>query len=159
MLKPQRPWELCYIGVGSNLGNREEYLNQAVEQCKLIPEIQVLRQSTWIETLPVGKVDQPIFLNGVVEIKTTLPAVGLLEQLKLIEQKLGRVHREVWGPREIDLDILFYGDQVLCEDRLTIPHPLLHSRLFVLQPMLELAPDFIHPAMEQTIQNLFDKLR
>jgi 2-amino-4-hydroxy-6-hydroxymethyldihydropteridine diphosphokinase len=158
MLKPQRPWELCYIGVGSNLGNREEYLNRAVEELKLISEIQVLRQSTWIETMPVGKVEQPVFLNGAVEIKTTLPAVGLLQQLKLIEQKLGRIHREVWGPREIDLDILFYGNQVLCEDRLTIPHPLLHSRLFVLQPMLELAPDLIHPAMEQTIQTLFDKL-
>jgi 2-amino-4-hydroxy-6-hydroxymethyldihydropteridine diphosphokinase len=157
MLK-QRSSVVCYVGLGSNLGDRESYLNQAVAQIKLLPETDFVRHSAWIETAPVGKTDQPYFLNGVVEIKTMLHPVVLLQQLKGIERKLGRVHREVWGPREVDLDILFYGDQLICEDQLTIPHPLLHARKFVLQPMLELAPDLIHPAMEQTIQTLFDKL-
>lgn len=153
-----RPWELCYIALGSNLGDRSGYLDQAIANLKSDPDMEVLRHSSWIETAPEGKTDQPAFLNGVAEVKTRLHPVTLLQHLKAIEQKLGRVHRENWGPREIDLDILFYGDQLICEENLTIPHPLLHRRVFVLKPMLELAPDFVHPAMDQTVQELFNNL-
>lgn len=106
-----------------------------------------------------GKTDQPLFLNGVIEIETQLPPVTLLQRLKAIEVQLGRVPREVWGPREIDLDILFYGQALVCEEDLTIPHPLLHRRLFVLKPMLDLNPDWIHPVLEKTIRELMEQFK
>ncbi|OIQ59236.1 2-amino-4-hydroxy-6-hydroxymethyldihydropteridine pyrophosphokinase [Moorella thermoacetica] len=137
--------ELAYLGLGSNLGNREENLKQAVALLDAIAGLEVERISSWYETAPVGKADQGWFLNCVARIKTTMPARELLRAVMAVEQRLGRVRRERWGPRTIDIDILLYDDIKVTEPDLEIPHPRMLERAFVVIPLAEIAPDLLLP--------------
>ena len=135
----------AYIGLGSNLGSREVTLRRAVELLGEADGVDVLAVSQLRETEPVGVVDQPPFLNGAVAIETTRAPRDLLDLLLEIERSLGRVREERWGPRAIDLDLLVYGHEVVDEPGLRVPHPRLHERRFVLEPLAELQPDLEVP--------------
>ncbi|MDN5345185.1 MAG: 2-amino-4-hydroxy-6-hydroxymethyldihydropteridine diphosphokinase [Clostridia bacterium] len=145
MLGQERGFAPAYLGLGSNLGDREVNLRAAVAILGATAGITVEGLSSWYETTPVGKTDQGLFLNGVVRIKTTLSPRELLQCVLAIEQRLGRVRRERWGPRNIDIDILLYDALTIKEPDLEIPHPRLLERAFVLVPLAEIAPDLILP--------------
>ena len=134
----------AYIGLGSNLGDREGTLRAALAR---LAELGRARASSFRETDPVGVTDQPRFLNAVVELSTDLPARDLLHALLAIERDQGRdrSREERWGPRRLDLDLLLYGEEVIDEPDLTVPHPRLAERLFVLEPLHELAPGLVLP--------------
>ena len=159
----ERKWkslkvEIAYIGLGSNLGDREKYVEYAIEMLNATNGITMNVVSEVYETKPVGYLQQPNFLNCVAEISTSLSPYQLLDVCMLIESELQRKRTIKWGPRTVDLDILFYGDLVMAEDRLTIPHPLLHERGFVLLPMRDIAPDFLHPKLNISIKALCEGL-
>jgi 2-amino-4-hydroxy-6-hydroxymethyldihydropteridine diphosphokinase len=136
----------AYIGLGSNLGDREETIRAAVELIGSTAEIELLSVSSLRETDPVGLLDQPRFLNGAAALETELPARALLERLLEVERELGRRRDGPrFGPRTIDLDLLVYGDRVVDEPGITIPHPRLHERRFALEPLAELDPDIVIP--------------
>ena len=136
---------VAYVGLGANLGAREETLRRAVELLRAADGVDVLAVSQLRETEPVGVVDQPPFLNGAVALDTTHTARELLGLLLEIEASLGRVRGERWGPRTIDLDLLVYGDEVVDEPGLRVPHPHLSERRFALEPLAELAPELEVP--------------
>ena len=142
----------AYLGLGSNIGDKEENIQRAVELIK--EKCEVSRQSSFYETEPVGYDNQDWFLNSVIEVKTILAPEELLAFLQSIEQEMGRIKTFKNGPRVIDLDILFYGDQTVKEEHLIIPHPRLHERLFVLEPLHEICPDYIHPIFRKSIKEL-----
>lgn len=150
---PQR----VFIGLGSNVGDREEYIEQACFLIGKIKGIELIKRSSNYETEPEGDSDQPSFINAAVELKTELPPAKLMDHFQHIENTLGREKDIEWGPRTIDIDLLFYGNLITSEDNLQIPHPLLHNRLFVLEPMREIAPNFSHPALEKTINELYEE--
>lgn len=145
-----------YLGLGSNLGDRAGFLRQA--RASLPPEVNLLRASLIYETPPWGYTDQPAFLNQVIEVETGLEPEELLAKLKAVEKDLGRVKNFRYGPRCIDLDILFYGNRIFQSGQLTIPHLALAERAFVLVPMHELDPDFIHPQLNKSIAELLAAL-
>ena len=147
-----------FVGVGSNLGDREFLIRKAVEAMRDLPRTLVVRVSSLYDTDPVGEVDQPAFLNAAVWLETTLEPRELLWQLLLIEKRMGRVRSQRWGPRPIDLDLLFYGEETVDEPDLKIPHPEAHRRAFVLLPLVELDPDFVHPSTGESIRKLIKKL-
>lgn len=136
---------VAYVGLGANLGAREETLRRAVELLGKAEGVDVLAVSRLRETEPVGVVDQPAFLNGAVVVETTRTPRALLELLLEIESALGRVREERWGPRTVDLDVLVYGDVVVDEPGLRVPHAHLHERRFALEPLAELAPALVLP--------------
>jgi len=146
------------IGLGSNLGDREANLRQALEHLAQTPDTAVVRASSLYDTEPVGVEEQPHFLNAVAQLETQLTPQQLLWNLKLIERRLGRVRSQRWGPRTLDLDLLLYEDLVLDEDDLQIPHPELAKRSFVLVPLVELDPLLVHPATGETMLALLQKL-
>lgn len=151
--------ERVYLGIGSNLGDRTFHLQQAKALIHELPNTRFLRSSSIHETDPVGGPPQGKYLNAVWEIETALPPKELKERLREIEEKLGRKRVDPKNaPRPIDLDILFYGDQVVAEDDLKIPHPRLHERAFVLEPLFELIPDFIHPLFKESVKELLQNL-
>lgn len=131
---------VAYVGLGSNLGKREETLRRAVDLLRSAEGVQVLAVSELRETEPVGVLDQPPFLNGAVAVETERPPRDLMELLLEIERSLGRTRGERWGPRTVDLDLLVYGDEIVDEPGLHVPHPRLHERRFALEPIAELAP-------------------
>lgn len=135
----------AYVGLGSNLGDREGTIGRAVALLAEAEGVSVAARSSLRETEPWGPIEQPRYLNGVVALDTTLGPRELLDALLDVERRLGRVRAERWGPRTIDLDLLLYGERVLDEDGLTVPHPRLHERRFVLEPLAELAPDAVVP--------------
>jgi len=135
----------AFVGIGSNLGDREAHLQAAIELLGSEPGIDVVAVSSFRDTEPVGPVEQPRFLNGAVRIATSLGAHEVLDSILAIERRLGRVRTELWGPRTIDLDLLVYGDEIVDEPGLTVPHPRLHERRFALEPLAELAPDLVVP--------------
>jgi 2-amino-4-hydroxy-6-hydroxymethyldihydropteridine diphosphokinase len=136
---------LAYVGIGANLGPREETLHRAVEVLGRADGVEVVGVSDLRETDPVGVIDQPPFLNGAVAIETTLPARALLDLLLEIERSLGRVRGQRWGPRIVDLDLLVYGNEVVDEPGLRVPHPRLHERRFALEPLADLRPELEIP--------------
>jgi 2-amino-4-hydroxy-6-hydroxymethyldihydropteridine diphosphokinase len=149
----------AYIALGSNLGVRKENLDRALEALQENPRIDVTQVSSFYETAPVGgPAGQGNFLNAAAELKTDLPPKNLLEVLLEVERGLGRVRGERHGPRTIDLDLLLYGDLVHNEPGLTVPHPAMHERLFVLKPLAEIAPRVIYPNSGLSITSLLDKL-
>jgi 2-amino-4-hydroxy-6-hydroxymethyldihydropteridine diphosphokinase len=136
----------AYVGLGANLGPREATILRAVDLLAAEPEIDVLELSSLSETEPVGVEDQPTFVNGAVSLETNLPPRALLDALLRVERELGRVRSgDRWGPRTIDLDLLLYGDEVVDEPGLTVPHPRLHERKFALEPLAELEPELEIP--------------
>jgi 2-amino-4-hydroxy-6-hydroxymethyldihydropteridine diphosphokinase len=140
-----------FIGLGSNLGEREAMIRRALEDLARLPSTTLVRASSLYDTEPVGDPDQPGFLNAVAELETGLGARQLLWNLLLIERRLGRERTRRWGPRVIDLDLLLHGDEVLDEPDLTVPHPELVRRSFVLVPLVELDPLIVHPVTGETM--------
>ena len=136
----------AYVGIGANLGDREGTIRRAVELLDEIDGIEVVAVSALRETEPWGPVEQPAFVNGAVAVETVFEPSELLEALLDVERRLGRVRTgERWGPRTIDLDLLLYGERVVDEPGLTVPHPRLHERRFALEPLAELAPEAYVP--------------
>ncbi|MBK7873426.1 MAG: 2-amino-4-hydroxy-6-hydroxymethyldihydropteridine diphosphokinase [Saprospiraceae bacterium] len=143
-----------FLGLGSNLGDRKQHLQRATEQIELrIGEIS--KASSIYETQAWGIENQPDFLNQVLEINTQLEPEKILEIILIIEQNMGRERHVKWGERLIDIDILFYDALVLKTEKLMIPHPFLQDRNFVLAPLAEIAPDFVHPVLQRNIRDLF----
>jgi 2-amino-4-hydroxy-6-hydroxymethyldihydropteridine diphosphokinase len=145
--------KVVYIALGSNIGDRAENLRQAREQIA-VPDLRVLRASSIYETAPRDVKDQPWFLNQVIECETDLFPRQLLARLQKIEKSMGRKRRIAKGPREIDLDILFFGDAVVKAPELEIPHPRIAERRFVLEPLAELAPEKKHPGSRKTVREM-----
>ena len=136
----------AFVGLGSNLGDRERMLREALDALAAEDEIDVVAVSTFRETEPIGVGEQPLFLNGAAELETTLTARELLVRLLAVEQRFGRVRVPgEHGPRTLDLDLLLYGDESIQEPGLTVPHARLHERRFVLEPLAELAPGLVVP--------------
>ena len=133
----------CYIGLGSNLGDRQYYIKTAIKRIRLLMDTRVTKISQIIETLPEGGPSQGPYLNCVIEIQTTLSPYELLRRLQKVEADLGRVRTIKNGPRHIDLDILLYGDTKIREDSLCIPHPRMFKREFVMKPLKEIAPGVV----------------
>lgn len=151
---------IVYLCLGSNSGDSFKLIEQAVSFLNLSENIKLIRTSALYETEPWGVKDQNWFLNIAVEIKTNLPANDLLMKLQNIEKTLGRNREKErrWGERPIDIDIIFYDSKILNTPVLTVPHPHMHERAFVLVPLLELIPDFVHPLLNKTVSQLYDDL-
>ncbi len=150
----------AYIAIGSNLGDRGRNCYQAVAALSQHAQITVTRISRLIETAPVGLPDgAPPFLNGAVAFETSLGSHALLKELLAIEQQLGRVRRERWEPRVIDLDLLLFGDKIVSSDELIVPHPMMHQRRFVLEPLAEIARNVVHPTLMMTIGGLLENAK
>ena len=148
-----------FIGIGSNEGDRLEHISQAAQALDRLRETRLVQMATIRETAPVGGPPQGPFLNTVVELNSAIAPGPLLRELKTIERWQGRrPSAERWGPRPIDLDLLLYDDRVLDTPELTIPHPRLPERRFVLEPLAELAPDARHPVLRQTMAELLAHL-
>lgn len=143
----------CAIALGSNLGDSKQILNQALEMLSQTSRIELISHSSWYETVPVGP-PQPNYVNGCAILQTQLLPEDILQILLKIEQQFGRIRQERWGPRILDLDILLYDDLILEMQNLTIPHPRMNERAFVLVPLAEIAPHWIEPLSGQTILQL-----
>ena len=149
---------VAYIGFGSNIGDRLAHIQNAIHALSETEGITLQKISSVYQTDPVGYEAQSQFLNGGAAIQTDLPPLFLLHALKDIETAIGRKHRIRWGPREIDLDLLIYGDLCLQTEKLVIPHPEMHLRRFVLIPLAEIAPNLVHPVFQETVQTLLERL-
>lgn len=149
---------VCYIGIGSNLGNTLQNCKYAVESLLLINGINPTQISSFYKTEPVGIEKQNYFINAVVEVTASLSARDLWQALRKIEGDMGRKRETKGGPRIIDLDLLFYGQDVIRETDLVVPHPEIHKRRFVLEPLCEIASYFIHPVFGISIRGLRDRL-
>jgi 2-amino-4-hydroxy-6-hydroxymethyldihydropteridine diphosphokinase len=135
----------AFLSLGSNLGDRRAIIEGAVGRLDETAGVRMIRRSSFYETAPVGKVDQPWFLNVVVEVETDLSANALLDAAHEVEDAFGRTRALRWGPRSLDVDILLYGEEIIQTDRLAVPHPEMTRRRFVIEPLLEIAPDLVLP--------------
>ncbi len=149
---------VCYLSVGTNIGEREENLAAAIFLISTQPDIRLTNQSSFYETEPIGYTEQDSFLNVVVEIKTALSPMQLLSHCQSIEQKLGRKRTIRWGPRIIDVDILLFDSRSIQTDELTVPHPRMHERSFVMAPLAEINPDIEIPMQQQTAREIAAEL-
>jgi dihydroneopterin aldolase/2-amino-4-hydroxy-6-hydroxymethyldihydropteridine diphosphokinase len=153
-----REWHTAYIALGSNMGSKEEYLRRALAYLKEHPRISLKEYSSFLETEPWGYVDQANFLNAVAVVRTLLSPTELMSELLRIEKVLGRERSIKWGPRTIDLDVLLYDDWVTEDVFITLPHPRMAERAFVLQPLCEIAPMLVHPLLKQRMYQLLERL-
>ena len=158
-VKIERCWNEAFIALGSNMGDKKKYIENAVEELKNEKLCRVLKVSKLIGTEPYGVTDQDEFLNGALKMETLLTPHELLELLHRIEQEAGRKRTRRWGPRTLDLDIIFYGDQIIEEDDLCIPHIDMQNREFVLGPMCEIVPHKRHPVLKETMTEMLVKLK
>lgn len=157
-VKIHRGRHRAYIGLGSNMGDREEYLKQAVRAIDSLEDVRVCQQASILETEPYGYLDQDPFLNTVISLETLLEPEELLAKMMQIEKEAGRTREIHWGPRTLDLDILLYDDQVLTSPDLVIPHPGIEKRSFVLDPLCEIAPYEVHPLLKKRFITLKEEL-
>lgn len=148
-----------FLGLGANLGDRCQNFKKAFQLLEKNPANKIKRMSSIYETEPIGVEEQPLFLNAVAEVETSLSPRQFLKFILEIENILGRTRETRYSPREIDLDILFFDDLIISEDDLVVPHPLISERAFVLVPLAELAPDFIHPVFKISLAELKEKVR
>lgn len=153
-VKISREWNQSYLSIGSNLGNKEENLLQAIQMLNEDEETEVTKQSSFFVTEPVGDVEQDDFLNAALEIQTLRSPQELLGLISSIEKRLKRERLVHWGPRTIDLDIIFYNDEIIQTENLVIPHIEMANRMFVLEPLCEIAPYAVHPVFHRTVLEL-----
>ncbi len=151
----------AYIGLGSNLGDRRRLIEAALQELDRLDEVEVTAVSPLIETEPVGPPGQPLYLNGAAALQTLLCPRDLLTAMEALETSGGRDRgtEQRWGPRRLDLDLLLWGDLVIDEPGLTVPHPRMHERLFVLEPLALIAPGAVHPTLRLSVECLRDRAR
>lgn len=154
-----RKWHKAYLSLGSNMGDKRENLLEAIKRVGELENTEVVKSSTILETEPFGYIEQDNFLNACLEVKTLLTPQEFLSSILKIELDMGRVREIKWGPRVIDIDILFYDDEIIQEDNLAVPHPWICEREFVLEPLSEIAPNYVHPLERKTIMMLARKLK
>ena len=154
-----RKWHRVYLSLGSNIGNKRKNLLEAIRKIGELENTEVVKSSTILETEPFGYLEQDNFLNACLEVKTLMTAQEFLKEILQIELDMGRVREIKWGPRIIDIDILFYDKEIIEEDNLAVPHPWICEREFVLDPLSEIAPNYIHPLEKKTITMLARKLK
>jgi dihydroneopterin aldolase/2-amino-4-hydroxy-6-hydroxymethyldihydropteridine diphosphokinase len=154
----EREWHTCFLGLGSNLGDRLEYLRSAIGALRERQYIRVTGMSKIYETEPVGITDQPPFLNAVVEVKTLLTPRALVTALLEIEKGLERVRSERWGPRTVDLDLLLFDDMITSFPEAAVPHPRMHERMFVIKPLNDIAPYMMHPVLGRRMFQILTEL-
>ena len=150
--------ETAYIGVGSNLGDKPDNCRKAIDRVGKVSGCRLTGRSDFFRTSPVGVEGHEWYVNAVISIEADITAYQLLKSLLAIEADLGRKRKKKWDPRTIDLDILLYGQAVMDEKELTIPHPYMHLRKFVLLPMSQLIPDLVHPVLGKTMAELLGDL-
>lgn len=148
----------AYIALGTNLGRKRDNIARAIQLIAALPGVKINKSSSLYETEPWGKTDQEKFLNQVIAVETSLQPAELLRELQNIEIKMGRQRKEKWGPRIIDLDILLYGNEVMDDPHLTIPHPHLRQRLFVLVPLAEIGADLQFPEDGATVEEVLSSV-
>lgn len=148
----------AYVAMGSNMGNKEENIRTAIDIIKKSNHTKVLKVSSFYSTEPVGYVEQDTFLNGAIEVETTLQPVEFIEYLLSVEKELKRERIIKWGPRTLDLDLILYEDIVLSKEEAVVPHPRMHMRLFVIEPLYEIAPYALHPLLNKRIFEIKEEL-
>lgn len=153
-----REWQKAYVALGSNIGDCRAFLDNAVEKISENPAVRLLKKSSYILTKPYGGVEQEDFLNGCIELETYLSPEHLLEFLHTIENEAGRTREVHWGPRTLDLDIILYGDKIINSEFLTVPHRDMQNRMFVLEPLCEIAPYAYNPVLAKTAATLKNEL-
>lgn len=149
---------IVYIGLGSNLGDRLGFIQQAVKMLEFHAAVKVLETSSFYETEPYGVKEQDWFINAAVKVSTPLAPVEILRVCQHIEEKLGRKREIKWGPRVIDLDILLYDEEIIADDILTIPHPSTYDRACCIVPLLEIADELIHPILQKDMDEIYQNL-
>ncbi len=155
----KRGWHKAYLSIGSNMGDKEGHLDFAIDQLNALPDTKVTAVSDFIVTKPYGDVEQDDFLNGALEIETLKTPEELLEKALSIEKETGRERLIHWGPRTLDIDILFYDDEIIMTDHLKIPHVEIPKRQFVLEPLSNIAPYHIHPVYHKSVVQMLDELQ
>ena len=154
----ERGWHEAFVAFGSNLGDKEKFIDEAIEALSNLPQINIVAISDKIVTEPYGNVEQDVFLNGVMKIETLLSADELLQILQKVEEHAGRERKIHWGPRTLDLDIIFYDDDIISEDDLIVPHPDMKNRDFVFKQLMQIAPYKLHPVYRKTISDMYVEL-
>lgn len=154
-----RKWHVAYVAFGSNMGEKEKYIENALEGIRNTELCRIRRVSTIIRTEPYGGVAQDVFLNGVLKVETLLTVHELLARLHELEQEAGRERLIHWGPRTLDLDIIFYDDDIIEEEEICVPHVDMQNREFVLAPMAEIAPYKRHPVYGKTMKEMLDDIK
>lgn len=157
-VKINRGWKKAYIGIGSNLGDKKKYMEDAFSSLKADMKIRKVKTSKWITTKPYGGVPQDEFLNGAIGLETIYTPLELLHLLQKLEKKAGRERKIHWGPRTLDLDVLFYEDYISDSEELMVPHPDMQNREFVLKPLDELCPYYVHPLLHKTVRQMLNEL-
>ncbi len=155
----KRGWHRAYLSIGSNMGDKEGYLDFAIDQINGFPDSKVVAASDFIVTKPYGDVEQEDFLNGALEVQTLQTPWELLETIHRIEKEAHRERLVHWGPRTLDIDILFYDDERIMDEDLYIPHMEIPKREFVLEPLSQIAPYYIHPVLKKSVLEMLEQLR